>query len=1043
MIKNTDLLLKVKTWQCPEITEINRLPMRATLSSFNTVNQALTGSVSKVGKPIDLNGEWDFRLFNSPEEAFEEAGKLFTTLTSHVGWTKIKVPGNWTMQGFDKPHYTNVQMPFKNNPPEAPAKNPTGVYRKTFSLYKKRCSSRSILHIGAAESTIYVYVNRKFVGMGTDSRLPSEFDITQFADEGSNELLIVCLRYSASSYVEDQDHWWMAGIHRDSCIYSRNNAYIADVFAKASAEGKLSVEVSMGASEEPQSDYFAEAMLYEGKDQILEKPINAKISSSYRTSGYKALLETEVKSPKLWSPEIPNLYRLVITLRDNKGKAVECTGLNIGFRSVEVKDRKLLINGEPVYIKGVNRHEHNPITGKYVTRDDMVREIRLLKQFNFNAVRTSHYPNDPYWYDLCDQYGILVLDEANVESHANYETLCRDPRWKNAFVERVKRMVIRDKNHPCIYGWSLCNESGYGENHDIAAKWLRSYDTSRAVHNEGSIKPRWSQDGPNEYGSGGERANDFICPMYPDVQELIDWSKSKIEKRRPFIMCEYSHAMGNSCGCLKDYWEAIYNYDGLQGGFIWDWIEQGILKKDKNGVEYYGYGGDFGDEPNDVNFCCNGMIMPDMTPKPQMYEFKKLAQPLFIKAVDIDKGEIEIFNNDFFQNADWLTGEWVLEADGKAVESGKIGKLSISPQQAKKYKLKLSGKNLKFAQEAFITITCRTSSDTSWCKKGHIVAWQQLKTNLASAKKPPQKNVKYEITVKDLKNSLKIQLPEKGIEAVFSKTKGLLTKVYLNNQEMVTGCAEFSIWRSPLDNDGVKGKKQQWQADWKPLGRWMIAGYDKLKADLQSFEYKKRRDGGVDVQIRLKYHCRGGKGVFSVVQNYTITPAGKIEVDNRYSFAKGMPDVPRLGIQFNASKDFEKLRWFGMGPFETYSDRDAAGIVGLFEGKASEQYFPYVVPQESGNKVQVRWFELTGSSGRTLRVQAEKPFGFSVSPYSSRDITKALHTNELKPAKSLEVHVDLRQRGLGTASCGPDTLEKYKINPGKYRQKFTISCFED
>ncbi len=1025
-----------RPWETPELIEINRLPMRATLFPFKTAVQALGGDALKSPYYQSLNGQWDFKFYDSPEQAADDVFKLLGAKGKGGKWAKIAVPGNWTMQGWDKPHYTNVQMPFANNPPFVPDVNPTGVYRTRFTIDAKWASRRTIIHIGGAESCIYVYLNGQFVGMGKDSRLPSEFDLTPFITEGENELVVMCIRWSDASYIEDQDHWWMAGIYRDVYIYSRGDVYIGDVFARAGADGRLNVKVSMGAAAEPQCDHSVEAMLYQGRKAVLAKPLEAVISRSYRLDYYEATVETVADNPLLWSPEEPNLYTLVVSLKDDKGAVVESTSLKVGFRTVEVKNRHLLLNGKPIYIKGVNRHDHDPVTGKYVSRENMLKEIMLLKQFNFNAVRTSHYPNDPQWYDLCDEYGIMVLDEANIENHANYRTLCHDHRWQKAYFERVKRMVLRDKNHPCIYGWSLCNESGYGINHDIAADWIRRFDPTRPVHNEGSVKPHWKQDRPDAYGFGGDRSNDFINPMYPQIQELIDWAKSGTEKRRPFIMCEYAHAMGNSCGCLSDYWDAIYKYDGLQGGFIWDWIEQGITKTASSGVAYYGYGGDFGDVPNDVNFCCNGMIMPDRTPKPQMYEFKKVAQPLFIKAVDIKNGRFEIFNNDFFRNADWLSGDWKLEVDGRVVKKGSLGVLNIAPQKCAVYKIDIP-KGLS-GTDAYITISCKTRAVSSWCGKGHEVAWDQMKLEIKAAAKPKAAAKRSEIKVREAAGKLTVCLPEKAIELVFSKKSGLLAKLTLDGTELITGGPQFDIWRAPLDNDGVKGLKEQWTADWKPLGRWMLAGYDKLTASVVSFESSSASDGSVNVDVRLRYACRGNDGGFDVCQSYAIQTDGTINLKNTYSFAEGMTDVPRLGVRFNVCGSLDRVQWFGMGPHETYADRKASGAVGLYDGTVAEQYYPYILPQENGGKEDVRWFRLYNENGLQVLVKAGSLMKFSASYYTAAELTKAYHPNELTPSKDIEVHVDACQRGLGTASCGPDTLDKYKITPGTYKHEITF-----
>ena len=1040
-------------WEMPELTEINRLPMRATLHPYRTAAQAKTVDPAKSPWVLPLDGAWDFRYFERPTVVTD------ADLVADAGWATIAVPANWTMQGWDKPHYTNVIMPFENTPPTVPADhNPTGVYRTRFTLPDGWAGRRTVIEFGGVESCFCLYLNGGFVGMSKDSRLPAAFDLTRYLRPGENVLTVMCIRYSDGSYVEDQDHWWMAGIYRSVQLRSMAPVSIEDVFVKGDLDdrfhdGILTVRTTLDFAAEPDTDltngesrrfHTVEVQLFDADGKtVFRKPPSVRISNSYRKQYYEGEVKAVVKRPAPWSSEVPYLYTLVVTLKDHQGRVLDHTSCRTGFRRVEVKNREFLLNGQPVYIKGVNRHDFDPDTGKTVSRAAMVRELQLLKQHNFNAVRTSHYPNDPLWLDLCDEVGILVVDEANLESHANYNTLCRDPRWGRTFFERVERMVRRDKNHPCVIAWSLGNESGYGPNHDAAADWVRGYDSSRVLHHEGALKQAWVQS-HSRYDRGGERSNDFHNPMYPQVADIVAFAKQdpqapETDSRRPFIMCEYSHAMGNSCGCLKDYWDAIYAHHGLQGGFIWDWIEQGIRKIDPaTGREFWAYGGDFGDEPNDANFCCNGMIMPDRTIKPQMHEFKKIAQPVWITAGDLAKGVVHVFNADFFRSMDWLAGEWSMEVDGRRVQRGVLPALPLAAQTGTTVRIPLRAPAMRAGEEAYLRISFKTLRKQPWCAKGHEVAREQFRLPFAGQALLPAAVVKARGGSAVEQHGALLRLGNSGIEVVIDEKTGALLRVSASGQEVIAAGPSFNIWRAPLDNDGVKGKADQWTAVWKPLGRWMNAGYDALTSAVESVNLK-RIGGDVVLGSRAVYACGKGDGRFEVEHVYRFTSAGLIRCDHRFRFAAGMPDVPRLGVMMTLAGGYERLDWFGRGPFENYADRKYAAEFGRYGGNVDEQYFPYIVPQENGNKEDVAWFSLRGTGGAGVQFQTlGSLFSFSAHHFTPADLTGAYHTFDVPRRAETTVLLDARQRGLGTASCGPDTLDRYKVLPGDYRLRYAI-----
>ncbi|MCH2176564.1 MAG: DUF4981 domain-containing protein [Lentisphaeria bacterium] len=1038
-----------RPWEQPELTSLNRLPMRATLPTYANEKNALSLDPSASPHIQYLNGTWKFKLYDQPE-AIEDT--VLKSTFKDMAWADIQVPGNWTMQGFDKPHYTNVKMPFQDNPPLVPDENPTGVYRTNFNIDKSWNGRRLVLHIGGGESCYYIFLNNEFVGMSKDSRLPAEFDITSKAKVGKNSLAVMVIRYGEVSYVEDQDHWWMAGLYRDVYVYSTDQVYIetseaTTTLSKNYKDGLLELRTKVNFTSDPcwkdnefqHTTYKIVTQLYDGAGKkVFKKPLCCDITNSYRKDHYLFTQSAKIKNVDAWSHETPHLYTLSIQIvRIADDKVIEATATQVGFRTFEISDAQFKVNGQPILIKGVNRHDHHPDTGKTVDEETMLKDILLLKQFNFNAVRTSHYPNDSRWYELCDQFGILIIDEANIESHSNYSSIVRDPIYRLSFLERVQRMVRRDFNHACIFSWSLGNESGYGENHDYAADWVRQYDPSRLLHNEGAVKASWNQ-GIAAFDEGGNRSNDFHDPMYTDYEELEKWAKKPLDKR-PLIYCEYSHAMGNSNGCLKEYWDMFYKYKQLQGGFIWDWVDQGLRKFDENGTEFFAYGGDYGDTPNDVDFCCNGLVSPDRDPHPAMYEFKYLVQPIKTKEVKKKKYTYKVINTHDFIKADYLRGEWYVEVGGNIVQKGKLNKLTIPAGGSKEFTLPIKEQELNAGEKAYITFTFSTQSDEAWCEKGHLVAHDQFKLKFKKTKKTKSsvfvRNQEFE--VRELKTKATIRDVSSGFELVLDKRQGSIASLSIAGHPIILSGPVFQPLRGVLDNDGVKGHKEQWTADWKPLGRWNKSGLLNLKHKLIQTSIT-QENSFILVKTEHEYTGKVKGAVIGYSESFKIYPTGEIVAQHNFDLPEAYADLPRLGVQLSLASGFENLSWFGLGPFETYSDRKAGAVQGLFVGTVQEQYYPYIVPQENGNKEEVSWFEVGVENGPEIKVEGNGKMSFSVAHYTPEDLTKAYHTNELDFRKETIVNIDVAQRGLGTASCGPDTLEKYRIKEGKYQLAYTI-----
>jgi beta-galactosidase len=991
--------LGTNTWEAPEVTSVNRLPMRPPLVPFPDLDSARTGDREASPWYRPMNGTWRFRLFASPEAVPVDAAdpKLHDGLGS--GWSPIEVPGCWTTQGWDRPIYTNVRMPFPGRPPSVPADNPTGVYRSDFTIPRTWKGRRIVLHIGGAESVVYVHVNGLPVGMGKDSRLPSEFDITDHVKPGSNTLTCTVVRWSDASYIEDQDHWWHAGLEREVFLYASDATRIDDVRVRAGLDGDgnglldVRVTVGFGGGGDRRPGWKVEARLETlGGKRLVRSPMTADVPhdrTPYLFWGHQADLHATVPRVSPWSAEQPTLYRLLISLVDPDGAVREVVNERVGFRTVAVSDRQLLVNGQPVMIHGVNRHDHHPDRGRAVTVDDMRADLVTMKRHNINAVRCAHYPNDHRFLDLCDELGLYVIDEANVESHAFITSLCDDPRYRSAIVERVARMIERDKNHPSVVAWSLGNESGYGAAHDAAAAWARRADPTRPLHYEGALLVDLYADAP---------VTDIVCPMYASVDDIVRWAKTTTDRRRPLILCEYSHAMGNSNGGLADYYAAFEAHEGLQGGFIWEWKDHGLAAEKDDGTPYFAYGGQFGDEPNDANFVADGLVGPDGTPHPGLIELAYLAAPVRLSATSasLRKRQVQLTNRQWFRDLSWLRARWELTVDGEVVQSGDVEWPAIDPQQTTTITLPFEKPTLGPGQEAHLAVGVRLAKVQPWAPKGHLVAWQQFPLPF----KAPASRTRAGSTTESCDDAF-THLP-------------------------LAAAPQVSLWRAPTDNDGLKlflDRHDGWSDEGgKPLSRWL------------AWEL-----GDTDALERI-----GVRHERTVV----CGPHGEVVVTSEVDVPAELDDVPRVGETFVVEPGFDRVEWFGLGRHETYPDRRASGLVGRWEASVADQLMRYLVPQEHGLHLDTRWFALeragdgAGDAEGLLVVALDSPFAFSASHYTADDLWRARDLTELTPRAETVVHIDVAHRGLGTLSCGPDTAPQYRVEPGRYRWRWALTTYQ-
>jgi beta-galactosidase len=980
----------IRPWADPHVVSIGRLDMRPPTSAHASLEDARGGGTSTWRRSLD--GRWMFRLFDSPVAVPAAAVERPPTGRS---WASVTVPGNWTLQGVgDLPQYTNVQMPFPGPPPRLPDRNPTGVYRRTIQVPKRWLGRQVVLHVGGAESTHVLYVNGKFVGYGTDSRLASEYDITPFVHAGANDVAIVVTRWSAHSYVEDQDQWWMAGLHRTVYVEARGAVHLASLVCHAGLHaagtsepvGTLVASATLGGLHPPGRGWHVRFAVETLRGRRIGRPqtvaVPHRFATPYLFHGHTAVASFELPGVDPWSAESPTRYRVTAELIDPDGAVAEVHAQLVGFRSVEVRDRQLLVNGEPIWVFGVNRHDHHPTRGKAVTVDDMRDDLLAMRRHNITAVRCSHYPNDPAFLDLCDEIGIYVVDEANIESHAYNTSLCDDARYRSAWLSRGARMVERDRNHPSVIMWSLGNEAGYGSNHDALAGWIRRADSSRPLHYEGAV----FHDG---WVDGGTAASDVVCPMYPTIDAIADYGRAG-RGDRPLIMCEYSHAMGNSNGSLADYWDVITTTPGLQGGFIWEWKDHGLLTRLPSGKRGFAYGGQFGDDPNDGNFVADGLMSADLQPHPGVQEVMWVYRPV---VVTLDGDRLQVTNRRSFADLSDLGATWELLADG-AVTSGALDVGSVAPGTTVEIPLPC---DVPDTDDVHLTVRWAQRRATPWAPKGHLVAWDQVTLRSPAEPSTPAVTTRARNTNSTPKNRAGVALSDTS-----ARHFGRLTIR-----------PSLTIFRAPVDNDGFKlfPRLARGQDGGDGLGHWIEAGIDRLSADdlVEHDHQVERLDGGAEIHTHV-----------------VVVP-------------DALDDVARVGVRFELPAGFDRLRWFGRGPLENYPDRNRGAVLGVWESDIDEP--PYLVPQEFGLRTDCRWFEFVNPAiGAVVRLDVLAPTSMHVSAtrFTVEDLYAAGHETDLRPRRGLVVHADVAHRGIGTASCGPDVLDRYRIRPGTYRFSYRL-----
>ncbi len=1200
-------------WENPEVIQINKEPGHATLIPYSDPDAARNGVPSESPWCMSLNGAWRFHWSRTPALAPEE---FFKTAFDVSGWPEIEVPGNWQFQGYDVPIYVN----FRNccapaNPPDTnPDFNPVGCYRRTFRIPENWRQRQVFVHFAGVQSAFYLWVNGQMVGYSQESMTPAEFNITPYLQEGENVIACKVFRWCDGSYLEDQDMWRLSGIHRKVFLFSTPNVHIRDFFVKtdldaAYQDAVLSVLAKVRSHTQDESPALRLRMdLFDQNGQPMLTQEQAVRPAP--AAEVEAMLESAVASPRQWSAESPHLHTLTLTLLDEGGNPLESVGARIGFRKVERKGGRLLINGKAVRIQGVNRHDHDPDRGKAVTEEGMIRDIVTMKRFNINAVRTSHYPNDARFLELCDEYGMYVLDEADIESHTFWGMFAEDPKWETAFIDRVARMVERDKNHPCVFGWSLGNESGYGPNHDKAAAWIRAHDPTRLIH----------------YHPAEEAPMlDIIAPMYPSLDALIE--KAKKDDDRPIIMCEYAHSMGNSTGNLREYWDAVEEYDRLQGGFIWDWCDQGIRQRmarfalDKAGnrralvfgdilegkpgkalqcgyaavapdaalnitgnaitvmlwvrpdrhdglnvflckgdaqyalhqistkslafqldigrnailsapvpddwyddwhhiagvydgeimrlyidgdeaasqpaqgmirshpwavfigrnpasltagrglvahaavfdraldaaavraagcavpdgsmlhlnfedIEtihrpWFAYGGDLGETPTDGSFCLNGLVSPDRIPHPAMWEYKKVLEPVAVEMKDAASGRFLITNRNFFISLDYLDIQWRLVVSGHIIQSGTLEPQSIPPQSSAEIIVPYVLSEPVAGMEYWVSLHFTLAEDTPWAPRGHEVAWAQFALPLeAPALATPERTGGAEISLEERPGDCVVS--GSGFRITFDKRSGAIASWRCGGRELFCAPVVLNLWRAPTDNDRIP----------KVSDLWREAGYDAVYMRATAMHAEQCVPDRVVVHAPIEVINAMGIKIFEGVWNYTVFPTGDVVLEQTLEPCGELPHLPRVGLMLRLPATYDRFAWYGRGPHENYPDRKESAAVGCYQEIVDPDAFPYIRPQEYGNKTDVRWAALTNPEGAGLLAVGCPVIQAGAQPFSQMQLTEAVNAVSLAPDGATTLHLDFEMSGLGNGSCGPGTLPKYLIQPGCFRHALRLRALK-
>ena len=1021
----------VPDWQNPEVFRINKEPARSFFYSYSHDNNLFSSAPWQEENYQLLNGKWKFNWVNS---VALKPQKFYADEFDDSKWDLLAVPANWELNGYGSPFYHSHHC-FKPQAigPEMPGNyNPVGSYRKIFNLPSDWQNKEVFVHFGAVKSAFYLWVNGKKVGYSQDSKTAAEFNITQYVRQGSNTLALQVYRYSDGSYFECQDMWRLSGIERDVYVFATPKFHTQDFHAYTSLDtsykdGILNFTATIkNALNSTQKGYFLVATLHDDKNKLI---FSRKVAISQllpMSSGTVSFTET-VANAALWSAEVPNLYALAFSLHDAQGQALEHIGKKIGFRSTELKNGNILLNGKAILFKGVNRHEHDPVTGHVVSRESMLQDVKLMKEFNINAIRMSHYPNDPYMYQLADEYGLYVLDEANIETHglgaanqgSGYDPqkhIVNSPTWQAAYLDRIANMYERSKNNPSVVMRSLGNESGDGINLEVSYDWLKSKEPSPVISEQAQLR----------------RHTDVYGQMYAPIENIALYAQLSNEER-PAILVEYEHAMGNSLGNFKEYWDTFKQYDKLQGGFIWDWVDQTFAMKTAQGTPFWGYGGDLEPPSADTSdsFSANGLVYADRSPYPYLWEVKKAQQNIDFNPIDIEVGQISLRNSNYFRKLDNVELHWSLLADGVVVGQGQGITIHVEPQQSLKLQLDYKTQ-LQQGVEYFLNVALKTKTKEGLLDAGHILAWQQLPLPFVSLPKA----ITSQTSLKFVQDDALVQFSGDNFTLVFDNKKGLISSLKYQQKEMLKATPRPDFWRAPVDNDFDVASFASSLATWQHVGK-----------DMSLVTMDVKRLSKAEVQVSTEHLLNSiGSRYFTT---YHIYASGEIKVDVWFYTAphKTQGGLPRIGTLFQLDPSLQQVSWYGRGPHENYIDRKYSADVGLYQSTVEELYEPYVRPQENGYRSDIRYVNFVDEHGVGLSFVGEPLIGFGAQYYSTDDYDASksdakyrdMHPYQLPKKDRIFVNIDFRQRGVGgTDSWGSAPLFEYTLPWLDYRYSFSI-----
>jgi beta-galactosidase len=994
-------------WEDPSTLQVNREAARAYYIPYSSEAAAKANKRGQSPSYQTLNGSWKFQYLPSVKQTDNEFYKETVDVS---GWDNLVVPSCWQSEGYDQLHYTNLKYPIPCDPPFVPDENPVGLYVRDFQVSKDWDKKEKYIVFEGVNSCFYLWVNGQLVGYSQGSRVPAEFNLTPYLRAGRNRMAVMVLKWCDGTYIEDQDLWRYSGIFRDVYLLAREQEHVRDVFIR----------------QELSPDYGAATIRTELTVKgSLEVKVELKDSEGRSVAvgkgnlDHQGTVELSVANPTLWNAEAPYLYYLYVYAGG------EVLRFAVGFRQIRIEDGVFSINGKAVKLKGVNRHDSHPTLGQTIPIRHMIKDLMLMKQHNINTVRTSHYPNDPRFLELCNEHGFYVVDEADLECHGigvaegwaegAFHRLSANPAWREAFVERAVRMVERDKNQPCVIMWSMGNESGYADNHIAMAEWTRTRDDSRPVHYEGAA-PRYN-------GSENLDSLDMESQMYATVAYIEEYAQND-DNKKPLFLCEYSHAMGNGPGDLKDYWDVMYKYPKLMGGCVWEWCDHGIATQTAEGVPYFAYGGNFGDKPNDGNFCIDGLVSPDRKPHAGLLELKKVIAPVLIEAEDLAKGQLKLTNRYDFVDCSHLALLWKVESNGELIEQGQLRQLDAAAQSTQSitipYSLPASSQ-----EKLYLTLSVVTKQETAWAAPGYEITFEQFELPVAVTK----------VKTKPAVDAPNIQAAESGhrlviegfdFEHAFDLYEGTFVKISKHQVDMLAAPAKFQIWRAPLDND-MYAKKP-----------WLEEGFDRAGMKVYRSSWSQSSSGHVEIRVDfalvgyIRYPYLHGEALWTVDGHGVISLSVHVKVRENIEY------LPRFGLQLTMPGGMEEVEYFGNGPHESYVDKRQSVRKGRYLLTVDDMYVPYVMPQEHGSRYDTDWAVVSSERGMGLKFESDSAaFSFNASHFTPEDLTDAMHTYELRKRKETIIHLDYKMSGVGSGSCGPQLSEPYRLSEKEF--SFDIS----